>query len=630
MMDRIQTKNMYLDRIIKHGSILSAIWIFSFPTSINIVFSVVLSLWIIICQSKGCICLDSDQEIRKVQIKKRIMLLFIAIIIGMCFFKRWSVPDTFILVPDMILNCSNIFIGVITVVLIIGFFLFLLQIASQYTTNSSRSIIINKSVDKDICFHLIHLFLIAAITIALCSKSSILYPFNDASDGNCFFTVGKSLMKGKVLYRDLFEQKGPYIYFLHSFASFISEKTFLGVFIFEVVSAFIFLCIIYKTLCLFREDVPIAMIALFAALLFSQGGFTHGDEIEEFCLPIISLTNYYLLRYVNDRTKIQPKEMLLVGILAGCVFWSKYTICGYFACWYVFVAIHQIKQHRLNSLIRCFIAGLAGVVISTIPILIYFAANKSLNDLWKSYFVANLFNYNNIDTGILVSISSVVINIAHGIWISLRYNLVTCVIILCGVFWLRSFKERILYTILLAVTLLFICAGLDSQKYYPFIFAAFTAPGILFIWSYTEQIVRFRKGKGLIPFAICASISLSLSPNIYMFGYTQKELPQYRFAEIIKESQNATLLNYGFLDGGYYTTSDIVPNCKYFCKLNIVIPEAEELQNYYINNGLTEFVVCRDQTIDSDYYVLCDFCTYFYENAYRTDYLFRLKQKNLR
>ena len=319
--------------------------------------------------------------------------------------------------------------------------------------------------------------------------------------------------------------------------------------------------------------------------------------------------------------------MLLVGILAGCIFWSKYTICGYFVCWYVIVVIHQIREHRMDCLIRCFLTGLGGVVLSSIPVLVYFAVNHSLSDLWDVYFIANLFSYNNVNTGMTVSLFGVARNFANGIWVSLRYNLVNCVLGICGFFWFRTRRERIQYGALLVVSFLFVCIGMNPQKYYTFIFAAFSAPGILLIWNYFAQniYIGIRVGRW-IPFAICALIAISLSPNIYMIRYAREDLPQYRFAKIIRASQEPTLLNYGFLDGGYYTTSEIVPNCRYFCKLNVELPEMKEVQDYYVNNGLTEFVVCRNHTIDSKYYELCDSCTYFFENAYRTDYLYQLKK----
>lgn len=71
----------------------------------------------------------------------------------------------------------------------------------------------------------------AAALLAFCSRSSPLYPFNYWVDSNCFFTVGKSMMKGLVTYRDIYEQKGPLLYFLHGLA-YLFQETALPVFIY--------------------------------------------------------------------------------------------------------------------------------------------------------------------------------------------------------------------------------------------------------------------------------------------------------------------------------------------------------------------------------------------------------------
>ena len=57
-------------------------------------------------------------------------------------------------------------------------------------------------------------FVVSFIGLMLCSKNSFLYPFNDWVDLNAFFTVGRGIKHGMIPYLDLFEQKGPIIYFL--------------------------------------------------------------------------------------------------------------------------------------------------------------------------------------------------------------------------------------------------------------------------------------------------------------------------------------------------------------------------------------------------------------------------------
>ena len=83
-------------------------------------------------------------------------------------------------------------------------------------------------------------FIAAAFLLMLpATRSSFLYPCNDWNDANSYFSMGKALFNGKMPYRDVFDQKGPYLYFLYGLAYLVSHTTFAGVFILEVICAFL-------------------------------------------------------------------------------------------------------------------------------------------------------------------------------------------------------------------------------------------------------------------------------------------------------------------------------------------------------------------------------------------------------
>lgn len=63
---------------------------------------------------------------------------------------------------------------------------------------------------RGVILRLLFSLLAAGAALAVCSKSSFLYPLNDWVDVNCFFTVGRGMLHGLVPYRDLYEQKGTY------------------------------------------------------------------------------------------------------------------------------------------------------------------------------------------------------------------------------------------------------------------------------------------------------------------------------------------------------------------------------------------------------------------------------------
>jgi hypothetical protein len=59
----------------------------------------------------------------------------------------------------------------------------------------------------------------------VCSASSPLYPINDWTDVNTYFTMGKGVVHGRIPYRDLFDHKGPLLYLLYAVGYLISRDT---------------------------------------------------------------------------------------------------------------------------------------------------------------------------------------------------------------------------------------------------------------------------------------------------------------------------------------------------------------------------------------------------------------------
>lgn len=118
------------------------------------------------------------------------------------------------------------------------------------------------------------------------------------------------------------------------------------------------------------------------------------------------------------------------------------------------------------------------------------------------------------------------------------------------------------------------------------------------------------------------------SSNVYLIPHEKEDLPQYRFRDIIRTVENPTLLNYGFLDGGFYTVCDVVPTCKYFCGLNSRAEEIAQGQKQCLEEGTTDFIVTRDATIDEELYECVATATFPFEGKDRTYYLYSLKSLN--
>ena len=115
---------------------------------------------------------------------------------------------------------------------------------------------------------LLFCFLISFICITICSKNSFLYPFNNWPDENAFMTVGKSWYHGMIPYKDIFEQKGPLLYFMFMICYMISHNSFIGVYLFELVSFTLCLYYISKIIRLYLDDkIQYLILPLFASII---------------------------------------------------------------------------------------------------------------------------------------------------------------------------------------------------------------------------------------------------------------------------------------------------------------------------------------------------------------------------
>src|SRR5574344_2447507 len=233
----------------------------------------------------------------------------------------------------------------------------------------------------------IYIFILSLLFLLVCSKNSPLYIMNDWVDANAFFTVGKSMVRGIMPYKALFEQKGPILYLIYGLGSLISFNSFIGVFILEVIFFSIFLLFSFKTMKLFLDIKNCyLLLPIYTFLIVTLRSFSHGGSAEEFCLPFMMYAIYIFIKYLKNN-KINSREMLLVGLTAGVIFWIKYTLLGFYIGFIFSIIITKILDKKYKELIQKILYFSLGFIIILIPLIIYFGVNNSLKELIDVYFL---------------------------------------------------------------------------------------------------------------------------------------------------------------------------------------------------------------------------------------------------
>ena len=419
--------------------------------------------------------------------------------------------------------------------------------------------------------YLIFCFAVAFVTLLITSKNSFLYVLNDWVDANAFFTVGKSMFNNIIPYKDLFEQKGPLLYLIYGLGYLISNKSFHGVFIFEVLSFAIFLYYIHKIFTMyFKEKYSLAIIPAISMLITISGYFVDGGSCEEFCFPMMAVSLYYYFKHFK-KEELTNKEILINGLMAGCVLMMKYTLLGFWIGICAFICINYLIKKEYKKVLKYCLFFLAGMLIPFTIGLIYFLINNGVKEFINVYFTLNMTSYTNIEhNGML----SKIVEIIKFIFDTYKAQRNTAILLLCAPAFAIFTKDKAFKLSLVGIiymTIFFIFFGLKIFVYYHLpIFTLGIIVNMLFLLEilkkYIDKIIDKKYIMILfIPYFIIVPLLTYRYANYKEKMKLKKEdLIQYKYAEYINKYENPTLLNVGFLDIGVYTTTGIMPNTRFF------------------------------------------------------------------
>lgn len=493
-------------------------------------------------------------------------------------------------------------------------------------------------------------YLVAAgfLLLFFASRSSFFYPCNDWNDANSYFSVGKALFNGKVPYRDVFDQKGMYLYFLYGLAYLVSHTTFAGVFLLEGILAAFDLFGICRILMLYvKRGTVLVLSPLVLAVIISSRSFYWGGSAEEVCFPFLVWGLYLALDYFkNDYPgkAMGAWRIFAGGLLAGVVANIKFTVLGFFFAWMMCVFLSfLVRKELIRGIKSCFVF-LGGMALPFLPWVIYFAVNKSLYEWYWGYVYINVFVYSNLN-GEGPALYERVYTLSKILYWVIRTNMIYFIFIIPGMIWAimgknRKWLERFLPLALSFFLFLGIYVGGSELPYYALPLAVFTVLGFALAGRILERGIgkafekSGRPGAARAMWALSALLTAGLgigiiwtnSMNIPHRLEKKEDIFLYKFREIVEETPNPTLLNIGCLDAGLYTVCDIVPTCRWFQTQTLSIDDVEKEQERYIREGQTDYVLARDYypEVIWDRYELAAQAPWYQGDMEFTYYLFRL------
>ncbi len=230
------------------------------------------------------------------------------------------------------------------------------------------------------------LFIAAFLFVFLfsCTTSPLYehYPFWFHDDSGIFQEMGLCLVQGGTPYLDLFDHKGPMLWFLQAFGLWISPQW--GLMTLQSIFLFITLILWYRTTFLLIDKKTLSLIIAILGLLFLMAFYERGNLCEEWSLCFITLPIFlFFKRWNNASDKKTPifshKDTLIMGFCVGILAMIRLNntapIIG-FALWH-FIRCIQLKEYKRMWIDVALISGGMVIIIMICSLFYLFKAGWS-------------------------------------------------------------------------------------------------------------------------------------------------------------------------------------------------------------------------------------------------------------
>ena len=441
-------------------------------------------------------------------------------------------------------------------------------------------------------------FILSFIIETIFMSASPIYNVGN-SDVFIMFTVGRAVMRGRVPYKDIYDQKGPFQFYLYGISSLIDETGMLGVYLVEVVILAIGFYWVYKLFTLWLNDKQskIALI-VFSLLLNDHIGAYISGQIETLAIPCFAYTFYAVIKNLRENNLPSKKEALGIGFTMGVILLSKFLYIMFYVGCCITPLIVAIKHKKYKDILEDLLYIFLGICILFIPFAIYFICNGAFIDFIREYFWDNLTMYPQKKAIIEKLKDFIEGTVGYALIFNYSLPVLFTIYEMCRGKWGKT-KTTIMVTFWFMI---FACFGIRKVwLYYIKAMAIFVVFGIIAIWN-TIKDKRIYVVIGVVIGALLYAEMFydSMESLVDCIKLNEK---YDRLAETVSDviTEDSKVIEYGFMYSYIFYKYNIDPYTKYFTGLNVHGDLAKEKALEDISNKKVDIVVTCDRLKDENY-----------------------------
>ena len=237
-----------------------------------------------------------------------------------------------------------------------------------------------------------YLFLVSLIVVLFFSTSTtFIYDEPCSGDSAIFQIIGKYWAEGRLPYVDVWDQKGPFIFFVDAIGYVIAGNKY-GIFLLQIINLTIVSWILYNICRIELKVLPSILISTLVMFSFAP---VCENTVEEWILIPICWFYYVMTKWVNKvEASGQPVKHPLssgfvYGMVVGLSLMTRLTNAVGICMASLVIAIYLAINKEWRNIVGNVFLFVGGLLLTTVPFFIYFYANDALYEMWYGTFLYN-------------------------------------------------------------------------------------------------------------------------------------------------------------------------------------------------------------------------------------------------
>lgn len=307
-------------------------------------------------------------------------------------------------------------------------------------------------------------------------------------DSSVFIHSAKQILEGKLIYKDVFDHKGPIIYLINVIGLSVGGNLkFMGIWILELLSLMFSAFIMYRTLRLFYGKL-VSLLSVISSLFFMTPFLAGGNFTEEWAIPFISLALYIFAHYFQVKNEFKCIHLFLLSFSFVIALLLKTNLVVVWGVFGIIVTYDLLKTHRIKELTKYAGYILLFILITLAPFVFYFWHNGTLSDAYFCSFKYNIERYGSINYSTFYFLAKNLLGFGFLSILILLYLLYLLIEIIDNAFSKKQVLSDQLFNIGILVSVLFtILACSLGDKYIHYFLMA--VPLIIFPYSFWLNFV---------------------------------------------------------------------------------------------------------------------------------------------